>query len=110
MNKPELINKFKDWLNEKTPDYIYCSTDFIECKILELFVQEAEGDTVFENEEIVVGAYDYKYELKAENSFDGNSHCFAFRAYGVGSKENVTDDDYELADYTESSFVLITVS
>ena len=32
-----------------------------------------------------------------ENSFDGDSHRFAFRAFGVGCKENITSDDYELA-------------
>lgn len=106
MNKSELVETFKDWLNERTPNNIYCSTNFIERKLYKLFTQEADGDTIFENAEIIVGAYDYEYKLEAINSNDGNSHYFAFQAFGIGSKENVTDNDYELADYTEGSFII----
>lgn len=106
MNISELVETFRSWLSEKTPDCIYCSTEFAKRKIYDILVQEAEGDTIFENDEIVVGAYDYDYELKAENSADGKEQHFYFRAFGIGSKENVTDNDYELADYTESSFIL----
>lgn len=106
MNKPELVETFKNWINERTPDYIYCSTDFVNKRIYEILIEEADGDIIFENDEIVVGAYDYKYELKAENSIDGYPHCFAFQAIGTGCKENITENDYELADYTESSFII----
>ena len=106
MNKTELTEAFNDWLNINTNDEIMSSIDFAEYRLNTMLESETDGNIIFENDEIIVGEYYYDYELISKCSYDGNVHHFLFKAVGIGSKENVTADDYDLADYTENTYIL----
>lgn len=106
MTKTKLISELKNWLIQNTDGNLMHSTEFAEYKIDKLLKEEADGDTIFENEQIFVGSYDYDFELNTKHSSDGKPHHFCFQAIGIGSKENVSKNDYELADYEEHTFII----
>lgn len=106
MTKTKLISELKNWLIKNTDGNLMHSTEFAEYKINKLLKEEANGSTIFENEQIFVGGYDYDFELTANCSSDGKSHHFCFHAIGIGSKENVCKNDYELSDYEEHTFII----
>lgn len=106
MTKNNLISELKNWLTKNTDGKLMHSTEFAEHKIDRLLKEDANGNTIFENEHIFVGGYDYDFELSNNCSSDGKTHHFCFQAIGIGNKENVCENDYELSDYEEHAFII----
>lgn len=106
MNKKALINKFNNWLINNSSIKIMHSPDFAKYEINRILRTEAPGRTVFEDENIFVGVYEYEFLIDKVNSSDKKLHVFSFNAIGIGSKENVIKNDYELADYCEHTFII----
>jgi len=106
MNKKTLINHFKNWLFKNSSDDYMHSPEFANYELNRLLKTEADGKVVFEDKSIFVGVYEYDYLIYKSISSDGREHRFPFNAVGIGIKENVTDNDYELADYDELAFIM----
>lgn len=106
MNKRALISKFGNWLINNSSIKIMHTPDFAKYEIDRLLRNEASGIAAFEDENIFVGVYEYEFVVDKENSSDHKPHKFSFNAVGIGSKENVTKNDYELADYSEHTFII----
>lgn len=81
----------------------FCSGDF-ENILDEIEHSEADGDFIFENDSIVIGKYFYNFEIK---NLIGAENTLHFYIYGIGQKENVTPDDYELKTYENYEYVLL---
>lgn len=106
MNKKTLIYKFRNWLTSNSAIKLMHSNDFAEYEINRLLKTEAPGEKVFEDSNIFIGSYKYSYLINNSKSTDGKSHRFCFEAIGIGSKENINCNDYELADYTEHTYII----
>ncbi len=106
MTKDMLINEFSNWLKEKSAVSMMHLYDFARNEINRLLKTEADGYTLFENDDIFVGSYQYSFAVTAVCSTDNERHVFNFEAIGIGSKENVSGNDYDLADYTEHTYVI----
>lgn len=102
MTKENLISRFAKWLKCNETRGIMCSKEYAEYEINNILKSEPIDSTVlYEDDNIFVGSYKYNYT--ANQSL---INSFTFEAIGIGSKENVTDNDYELADYMECSFII----
>lgn len=106
MNKKSLINNFRSWLMNNSIINLMHSYDFAKSEINKMLETEAPGRTVFEDENIFVGSYEYEFIIGKADSSDKKAHTFSFSAIGIGSKENVTENDYELADYRDHTFII----
>ncbi len=106
MNKEMLINKFAEWLADNSADNTLYPHEFAEYEINRLLADEAPGETLFENDNVFVGSYEYEFCLSDARKTDGKAARFLFEAIGIGSKENVSDGDYELADYSEHTYII----
>ena len=80
--------------------------DFAKYEINKMLETEAPGRTVFEDENIFVGSYEYEFIIGEADSADKRTHTFSFCAIGIGSKENAAGNDYELADYRDHTFII----
>lgn len=106
MNKKTFINNFKNWLLENSSDNYMHSPEYARHEVNRLLKTEAPGEVVFEDEDIFVGVYEYNYLIDKITSFDGREHCFPFNVIGIGTKGNVTQNDYEIDDYDELAFIM----
>lgn len=106
MDKRKLTSEFGKWLIENSAIGLMRSCDFAEYEIDRLMKSEAPGKTMFENEYVFVGVYAYEFFIQESSSLDGKEHRFSFDAIGIGSKQNVTEQDYELSDYTAHTFII----
>lgn len=110
MTKQMLINEFSNWLNKNSALTIMHSYEFAEEEINRLLKTEADGYTLFENEYIFVGSYEYSFISTPLFSADNKDHLFSFEAIGIGCKENVIGSDYDLADYVEHTYIIKTTN
>lgn len=106
MNKEMLINSFADWLANNSETDVPCFHDFAESEINRLLKSEAPGETLFENDSVFIGSYEYEFCLSDTRKTGGEVISFLFEAIGIGSKENVCEGDYELADYSEHTYII----
>lgn len=107
MNKEILVTKFENWLAQNASYRILNSEAFAEYEIERLLKNDPDdGITLFENDVVFVGSYKYSYELNQSQCADGKPCSFSFEAIGMGCKENITDGDYELADYSDYAFII----
>ena len=82
----------------------YCCGGDFENILDEIEHSDADGDFIFENDSIVIGKYFYNFGLR---NLTGAENTLHFCIYGIGEKENITPDDYELKTYENFVYVLL---
>lgn len=106
MNKRTLVNKFGNWLIHNSSINIMHSPDFAKYEIDRLLKSKAVRKRTFEDEDVLVGVYEYEFLIDKANSLDSREHSFSFNAIGIGNKETAARNDCELAAYKEYTFIL----
>ncbi len=104
--KKELIAKFAKWLKQYSIVKLMQNYDFAEYEINLLLESEAPGKIIDEDENTFTARYEYTFAVSPEHSTDGQEHSFDFDVEIIGIKDNVTADDYEIADFTEYKYII----
>ena len=107
MNRKAFVKKLNKWYicNSNEPETH--TVQYAGSELLKLEKAEAQGDFIYESDSCVIGRYYYSITILPEASKDSRIKELHFCAYGFGTKYNITDNDYELADYSEFEYVIL---
>lgn len=106
MSKELLISIFTNWLKENSTIKLMHLYEFAEYEIDRLLEAEAPGYKLYEDSNIFIGRYEYEFTIEAKHSRNGKANSFCFESIGFGIKDNVTENDYELSEYTELIYIV----
>ncbi|MCD7873169.1 MAG: hypothetical protein LUG21_07750 [Clostridiales bacterium] len=107
MNRESFINYLNGWYIKNSTDAQMHLKDYSERALAFLEKHEADGDFVFEDDNIAVGKYYYSVSVPDWLSKSGTCESLRFCVYGAGTKCRVKDDDYELESYDEFLYVIL---